>query len=178
MPDTTKPKKKGYSPLRGRHPVYSLVGEIASEFSRIEHMLDVTIWRMAGLSAQIGSSITAQLMGIRPRCLSILALANNIGLPEEIRKEVRQFMNDSFKPSEERNRLVHDSWYIHKKSGETAQLRSMPKEQLLYGHAPVSEADCQKVLKLIHGFAKRTDTLKGHVLAALAATQSSEDTQL
>ena len=176
MLGTTKQKKKGYSPLRGHHPVYSLIGEIASEFARIEHMLDVTIWRMAGLSAHTGACITAQLMGVRPRCLSILALARQAELSEVVQKEIRKFMADSYKPSEERNRLVHDSWYVHKKSGETAQLRSMPKDELMYAHMPVTEADCQKVYDLVHRFAKRADALRGHVLADLATKQASNDT--
>jgi hypothetical protein len=142
-----------YEPLPITDPSYSYIGRIASDWARIEHTLDNIIWELANLDPSSGACITAQLMGVRPRCLTILALAAHRGMPKELIERTTNFMNKSGPVSDDRNRVIHDPWYLEKVSKTPAQLRSMPKGELVYGYVPRSKADMAKILEDIRFYA-------------------------
>ena len=37
-----------YTRTRDAHPIYQMVGQVASEWAHLEHLLDELIWRLAG----------------------------------------------------------------------------------------------------------------------------------
>ena len=41
-------------PLPDNHPAYSLIGRVAAEWARLEHILDTIIWELAGLEPAFG----------------------------------------------------------------------------------------------------------------------------
>src|SRR5689334_6567243 len=41
--------------------LYALIGSIASTSSHIENSIDVTLWSLAGVDAQVGACFTAQI---------------------------------------------------------------------------------------------------------------------
>jgi hypothetical protein len=49
------------------HPVYTLIGKVASKWSHLEHTLDLIIWDLAGIEPEKGACITAQMMGAANR---------------------------------------------------------------------------------------------------------------
>jgi hypothetical protein len=82
------------------HPIYALVGRVASGWSHVEHTLDEIIWELAGIEPIKGAAMTAQIMGAYSRFKAILALlsrpelANRPGL-ELVLKRVTELTNKS-----------------------------------------------------------------------------------
>ena len=57
--------------LPADHSFYAMVGRVASEWSNLEHTLDLIIWdlvsfRANGLGANVVACITSQIMGVAP----------------------------------------------------------------------------------------------------------------
>jgi len=138
-----------HEPLPQGHPFYALIGQISSDWARIEAILDIIIWNLAEVEPHRGACITAQLMGIRPRCLTVLALGTYHGLHKDVLKSVKTFMHESIQPSDDRNRAVHDAWYLEVLTKEVAQFRSMPKDELVYGFVQKSEDELKTTLNSI-----------------------------
>src|SRR6266704_5852432 len=63
-------------PIPRDHPHLALIGRIAVEWAAIEHQLDVIIWRLASLEPHVGACLTAQIMGVGPRFLTLIALCD------------------------------------------------------------------------------------------------------
>ena len=57
-----------------RAPIYSLVGQVASSWAHIDHLLDILIWQLADVDAQAGACITAQISGAYGRFRAVIAL--------------------------------------------------------------------------------------------------------
>ena len=67
-----------HTPLPDNHPAYALIGRAASEWARIEHILDMIIWELAGLDQMTGSCMTTPQFGYRARLNIIMALVTRI----------------------------------------------------------------------------------------------------
>ncbi|QIE55967.1 hypothetical protein G5B40_11185 [Pikeienuella piscinae] len=129
-----------YIPLPDAHPLYAMVGRVVSEWAHLEHVLDQTIWTLLSNAAREETAcITAQIMGVRPRCLTIISLSEAHGIKPETVKKVRKLMADSFKVSDLRNRWVHDPWYFDVASRSASQFRSMPAPNREFGFIDVAE---------------------------------------
>jgi hypothetical protein len=59
-------------PLPSDHRVYTLIGNVASEWSHLEHTLDLIIWDLAHIDAEKGACVTAQIIGATPRFRAII----------------------------------------------------------------------------------------------------------
>ncbi len=126
-------------PLPESHPVYALVGRVASEWSHFEGVLDTIIWKLARLPAPLGAAITAQIMGAGNRLVTIRSLATEVMLLDQIHDDLKTLEGRTFKWLKPRNRTVHDPWFWEIHSHETKQQRSMPKEELVFGMVPIGE---------------------------------------
>jgi hypothetical protein len=115
------------------HPIYPLSGQITMRWSNIEEFLDICIGTLADTDRAITACTTAQLMGHRPRCLAIKALARWRGLPE-IEKATGKLEDALFEASERRNRAIHDLLLIETKTKATFKDHRISKKELLYGH--------------------------------------------
>jgi hypothetical protein len=173
---------KGFTtqPLRHERPpedhlIYPLVGRVASEWAHLERLLDLIIADLGPLPSPRMACITAQLMGIWPRINSILALlAQRSVLEPKLQDYIKRFRalgNDSRDASERRNRIIHDPWYVDKETAETAQQKSMPKDdknyRLQYG---IKQVDRKEIDELLGEIKKITDTvsqLKSEILESL-----------
>jgi hypothetical protein len=98
------------------HPIYSFVGQVASEWAHLEHILDLIIWDLAAIARQDGACITAQLMGVSPRYRTLIAqlTLRSKTQPQFSRfiTKVNSLMGSSYDPQERRNRIIHDPWYV------------------------------------------------------------------
>ncbi len=161
-------KRIEHEPLPDGHPIFAMVGLVASEFARLEHTLDETIWDLAGLESPRGASITAQLMGVGPRCLTIIALHAQRGLPEETRRrKISSFMDQAHRLSDKRNRLIHDPWFLDTGTNSASQLKSMPRKELIYEYKIVTADYVTEVISEIRQFIARAIALHEQVLSEL-----------
>lgn len=158
------------------NPVYSLIGQVASNWSHIEHTLDLVIWELADIDPEAGACITAQMMGAFARFKAIIALLTfhqrrtNKDLKGLIDKatELSQKANV---PGEQRNRTVHDPWYDFPSSEDhTAQFKAMPQKDLRYGIHPVDLTALKTALADIEKFSERVTAFRQSVLDALVTS--------
>lgn len=70
---TIGPVLRAYSRPPDNHPIYHVIGQVAAEWSALEHILDQVIWELLGPPTEQGACITSQLMGVGPRCRAIIA---------------------------------------------------------------------------------------------------------
>jgi hypothetical protein len=159
------------------HQIYSLVGQVASNWAHIDHMLDILIWELADIDAEAGACITAQIAGTYGRFKSVIALLTfhqrrtNKDLKSFIDKAT-ELSNKANQPAEKRHRTVHDPWYSYPTSeDQTAQFRAMPQKDLRYGIHPVDLKDIESTLEDIKKFSERVSVFRQDVLAALVTSR-------
>lgn len=103
-------------------------------------------------------------MGFRPRLLAIKALIH-AKYPEGDRKNLLKttdrLIHASQKPSEDRNRIVHDPWYVdYHDTSIVAQHRSMPKDKYIFG---IAQVELDGIIASIHCLSTQAMRL-GHQL--------------
>jgi hypothetical protein len=136
--------------LPDEHPLYALIGRVASEWAHLEHFLDLIIWEMSGTDPVRGSCITAQLMGATPRYNTIIALCTAMKLSDKILGDVDELRRKSYDVQELRNRIIHDPWYVVIGTGKTAQFRSMPRSDLIHGFKDIDINEINNIFPRIH----------------------------
>jgi hypothetical protein len=152
--DTIAVKLEGFdvrlhTDLPEGHPFYAVVGLIASEWAHVEHILDLIVWKLAGIDPKHGACITAQIMGISGRCKAIVALANLQRLPTELAKRVRTLMERSYDAADRRACIVHDPWFIEIGEDSIGQFKSMAYKDQRFGIIDVSETEVSDTLRRI-----------------------------
>lgn len=163
--------------LPDNHECYAMVGQVASEWSFLELILDSTIsemieWKLGGivLPAPAIACVTSQIMGVGPRCRAIVSLAHYLGMDEQkVQKPYRVFMGASYVIAEERARFVHDPWYIATDTKSPAQMRSMPNSDPRYGFFTVNKDDFAQTLSDISNLQHRASILSAAVQSELIA---------
>jgi hypothetical protein len=163
---------RSFRPAPPDHPIYNLVGRVASEWAFLEHMLDMTIWKLVGISDEkTGACITAQMMGVWPRFNVIQALlksrSNEVSTFAKPLKAFNKICEDCRTVSEERNRILHDPWYLDDTDQQTAQRRSMPKSDPIYGLLDHDPSEITKTLERIGALSNRVRMLHNEILGAL-----------
>ena len=91
---------------------YPEVGRIAAIWAMLEFRMDQLIWDLACVEQSLGACITTQLNGPTPRLRTIKALSSLLGVTNEVMKKIDKFNHAIMKPQEERNRAIHDPWFI------------------------------------------------------------------
>lgn len=150
------------------HKIYSLVGRVCSEWAHLEHILDETIWDLAEINPERGACITAQLIGHRPRRLTIIALTAHLKLERNTGK-VEAFMNKLSNLAEDRNRIVHDPWYQYTGTDKTGQFRSMDRRELEFGIKEIDLTMIEATISAIQTMAQDYTQLKSQIFAELKA---------
>jgi len=170
------PTVRSYSPLPADHPFYAMVGRVASEWSHLEHILDMTIWdllswKTTGLTGSLMASVTSQILGVNPRCKAIAALGAARGLQDSLLKPFRKLKADAFAVAEWRARWVHDPWYMETGSGTPAQFRAMPEVDPRYGIQDIGHDELGRTIEEIKSLQEQATKLRSAVLVALAASE-------
>ncbi len=159
--------------LESDSPIYGLVGQVASDWAGLEHVLDIIIWNLAEVQPHLGACLTAQMMGHAPRCDAIIALATYRKFPPDLIDEVDNFKNSLFSVSNPRNRIIHDPWIAiatadsEGRSVESGQYKSMARKELKCG---ANKADIDAIQKLIEKIQQKRDDaseLRNKINAAL-----------
>jgi hypothetical protein len=157
---------QAYGPLPDDHPFYNMVGRVASEWSHLEHVLDQIIWDLLlsrtkeWFPVNALACVTAQIMGVGPRCKAIISLAAHCELNESrVIKPFRSLMGASYQLADQRARIVHDPWYIETGSGAPAQFRAMPYSDPKYGFTEITGTEINNLIEAIRDLQKRASGL-------------------
>lgn len=66
-------------------PLLEAIGYVATGWARLEHNINLAIWRLAAVEDADGACITAQIPSIVPRMRALIALVHrNGGTPETL----------------------------------------------------------------------------------------------
>jgi hypothetical protein len=169
-------KLRYHTPLPADHPFYRMVGRVASEWSHLEHMLDLIIWhlaswRAAGLGSNVVACITSQIMGVGPRCKVIITLGRIYLLDDKkVLQPFRTLMGQSYTLADKRARVVHDPWYLDVASKEPSQFRAMPYSDPHYGQKDITEQEVEALIGEIRALQTTAGHLRNVVLDALEAS--------
>jgi hypothetical protein len=157
-------------------PFYALVDRVTSEWSHLEHILDMTIWKLLDLDSnpEFPACVTSQIMGVPPRCKAIMTLARAHGLEYSDLKPFRKFMQESYELGDWRNRTIHDPWYVETGPGRASQFRAMsyssdPRFAPSFGLQEIDKAEIEKMIEKIRTFQKLASDLSEALLNAIAA---------
>jgi hypothetical protein len=157
------------------HKIYSFVGRVASDWAHVEHLFDEIIWRLGAQDEIKGACITAQMMGVYPRCKAIVALLTAIGRRKSLDLKplidrTIELMNKASgptSPGDRRNRIVHDPWYVYTGVDQTAQFKAMPHKDFRYGIHPVDLTELQETLQAIKNYSERVTKLRDDIYSTL-----------
>ena len=147
------------SSLPGDHHYYALIGRVASEWTHFEHILDEIIWDVSQIPEDVALCITGQMMGATPRFKAIEALTRYAGLPKSLLKKTHALKAQNYAVVEQRNRIVHDPWFLVSDSNpdndSITQLKASPP-----GHVPVSKAEIEKTIRQIRNLVVQAGNLQ------------------
>ena len=154
-PPTLVARMRVHGPLPKEHALNAMIGHVASEWSHVEHILDLIIWELAKVPYPYGACITAQVMGSYGRCKAIIALLKQRGLSERAAKDTQALMYRCQTTAEGRNRIIHDPWYIETGgSKQPAQFKGMAYREWAWG---IKDVDVEKIDKTVVDIQKRKE---------------------
>jgi len=159
-------------PLPSEHPFYVLIGRVAAEWAKIEHILDLAIWDLCAVDHRLGSCITGQLAGQFGRFGAIQALARAKGFDKKMLGRIENFANSTNTLARRRNRFVHDAWY-ETGVGQTGQFRSYSAKEGVFGFYEVKSGYAEETIALFKQKAAELSELCSELLQGPPATPSS-----
>lgn len=175
--DTAQFTVRTYDRPNSDHPIYNLVGQIASAWAHFEHAIDRIIWVLAEIPPERGACITGQMMGVWPRFNTVVAL---LTLRSKAETQLHPLINSVNKMSgrcrdvgEQRNRIIHDPWYVDPTGEQAARRISMPKSDLRYG---IRDHDREQILATLADINRLSDKTSeiGRQIASALATSSKK----
>lgn len=153
------------------HPIYSKIGRVVSDWSHVEHVLDLIIWELTGGDERAVAASTAQMNGAHPRAMAIISLLQVRGmLDAKLTSFIENFRGACSTTGNYRNRIVHDAWFVS--DGETpvvGTFRSLPKEDRRFGIAEINDAYFEKVLGKIERRLNEARDLQRQISERLAS---------
>jgi len=163
-------------PLPEDHPAYVLIGRIAAEWARLEHILDTIIWELAGLEPATGSCLTAPQFTYRPRLKMMRSLIEKMGLSADIISKAKQLNKDVGDHAYLRNQCVHDAWFVQEDSQAPeilGQFQSFTFSNKAYGFHPVSEGQMNDTIATIGNLIADALSLQAMLSAELATSRET-----
>jgi hypothetical protein len=147
-------------------PVYPLIGQVASDWALLEHILDLVIWHLVRLDDPTGACVTAQIMGAAPRLFTIEALCKQRKLSKEVLDQVTALRESLYDVQERRNRILHDPWYYGEPSQKSEQYKSMARKEHLSGFYEVDTQFLEETLAKIDRRLQAVGELRDAIIAA------------
>lgn len=164
--------------MPGDHPMYHKIGRVAAEWAMLEHVLDLTIWEISELTQPVGACITSQIMGATNRYGAIIGLCKHLPSYQKYHPIYIELMNSGYKMQEDRNRIVHDPWFVEQSTKASSQLRSMPRKELRFGFVERNDAYIQSVLDTIEHRVERLLELWSSIRDERAAIARKTDSAI
>jgi hypothetical protein len=172
------PPPPDYKEPAADHPIYNLIGRNAAKMSRFEHEQDKIIWRLAGVSDEIGSCLTSAVIGYGNRFHIIVGLMKTLGVKDGLIERMEKLGFVVSDAAEERNRYIHDAWFEESSSKTLHQHRAVSRKEIKkkkgqkmeVGLRPSSTDKLESTINDIDGHIKRLTALRDEILDELHAS--------
>jgi hypothetical protein len=161
---------RAFVPLPDEHACYQLIGLIAAEGARIEHLLNQSIAGAATVGLRYGACLTGQMIGPTPRFNALYLLCLERGASEDLLKRIKKVSGHAGTAFELRNRAVHDAWLEEVGEGTSHQFIGKPKNRPDFGVTPKSLQQLQDDLTELRKFREEVLDLVSDIWRALPPT--------
>ena len=158
------------------HPCHALIGRVASAWTQFEYMLDLVVWDMGNLNRETGVCITGQMMGATGRFKAIEALGRKVGLGTETLEKFRKLRNQHYEIAEQRNRIVHDPWFVVLESDDGTMTGGVSQMKVA-GDTPVNTTQVEETIQRIETLTGRVSKLRGELSVELHALRNRQKPQ-
>jgi hypothetical protein len=125
------PRKKFFDP-NPPDELHMAIGRVSNQFALLEYYINRTIWKLAKVKPQLGACITAQIIPIAGRMNALETLAVARGLSKGTIADIRKFAGGAMDLGQKRNRILHDTWAIERRSKKTVRLEVTAKTNPVY----------------------------------------------
>jgi hypothetical protein len=150
---------------------YQLLGKISATWAVFELNTDKLIWEIAGIPQTVGACFTAQLIGPAKRFDVLICLVRLFNGSDVLLDEIKSLQGRASQIGEERNRRLHDAWFVNHVTGVAARFQITAKKELKFGlveeTTTLLEALISKIDKLsyeVHDLGKK---IKAEIGASL-----------
>jgi len=180
-----------FYPLKNGDPHYEAIGRVASAWSFFDFHINRLIWHLSSIDDERGACVTSNMVSTPSRVNSLTAL---LELECEIHAEPKlhdgRFRQDSLLAltkklrdmarkrihphSQERNRIVHDTWMYGKTTGLVAQIRATADKRLDYGFRAANIDWVNQVHRKILRLDQDFELLAAQIRARIALLRQSK----
>lgn len=139
--ESSVPDVRNVNPAEGMTGIpqehYAEIGRVAEAWTAIELMIDTACWNLSGLSAPVGICLTSQVSGHARKMDAFISLARLRGADEGLVRELNHLAERARVLSEQRNRVIHDSWMVGA-SNVPHRMEASARRALKYRYVPVT----------------------------------------
>jgi hypothetical protein len=145
---------------------HSEIGRIASVWAMLEFRMDQLIWHLAELEQTTGACLTTQMNGTTPRLRALKALMELRGSAADLITKLNKFTAELVEPQEDRNRAIHDPWFVGGISKEVSQIRkAIVRNKVVYERISVKLEEVRATYRASKSVLVRFNTLRDEILA-------------
>lgn len=135
-----------------------------SEWARFEYAIDKLIWELARLEEEQGACLTAQFSNATARLEALISLARVQGISAKNLMKLNGIKAEMHGLRDQRNRFVHDPWFLGHPSQQHYRLELTAKGKLVHAYKPVSEDEARAVCSNIEALNNRFSEIRSAVL--------------
>lgn len=144
-------------------PLMEAIGYVAASWARLEHAVNLQIWRLSSMSDEDGACITAQIPSILPRLRALIALVHRIGVSEGLIKDLNKFSKRADEVARQRNRIIHDPWFVAKDETAFGRLEITADRKLVLEMKKQTPDEIRNVVRKISALITEFDVLRVRV---------------
>lgn len=141
------------------------IADIINYWATLEYNINMSIWHLAGVYPAIGACITTQIYTLDGRLKALQALAKLRKANKKLIEKISKFHESVRKPSEIRNRIIHDGWFQSREG--MSQLELGAKGVLTYGFKSIPITSLQEDRKKVRYAMQQATKLRDSIENAL-----------
>ena len=120
---------KPYDDISMEHA--AAIGRVVITWADFELSIDLSIWELMGVDQQIGACVTSQFSSMFHRMNALISLCDEVGVTDELCKQLSKLAGSLSGLSEYRNRVVHDARFAGTISKRISRFQSTAKKKLV-----------------------------------------------
>jgi hypothetical protein len=153
---------------------FAAVGRVASEWAEFESLIDWGSARLADINDEIATCFTAQISGSARKWNAYIALANCRGVGKREISALHKLAGETAKLAEQRNRVVHDSWFVPS-SSSPVRIELTAQRTLRMKAVEVSTGAVERLIARVIGHADQFLELNDRVIKSIPLGRSSQN---